>query len=92
MDAQELQNSEKVPTVWVKNLNSILNEINNTKSSMIDMKPNNVIKLDIVEQYKSERYPKENVLPEYGLYRHLYQTTLNHLKQLYIFYIFFPIK
>ena len=41
--------------------------MNNTKSSMIDMKPKNAINLDIVPQ------DKESVLPEDGLYRYLYQ-------------------
>ena len=49
MDAQELQNSKKVLTIWVKNLNSIVNKMNNTKSSMIDMKPKDAIKLDAVK-------------------------------------------
>ena len=38
MDAQELQDPEKVSTIWVKNLNKIVNKMNNTVSSMIDMK------------------------------------------------------
>ena len=39
MDAQELQYPEKVSTICVKNLNSIVNKMDNTKSLMIDMKP-----------------------------------------------------
>ena len=35
MDAQELQDSEKVSTIWVKNLNKIANKMDNRKSSMI---------------------------------------------------------
>ena len=46
MDAQELKDPEKVSTIWVKNLNKIVNKMNNTKSSMIDMKPKDAIKLD----------------------------------------------
>ena len=38
MDAQELQDSKKVSTIWVKNLNKVVNKMNNTKSSMIGMK------------------------------------------------------
>ena len=41
MDAQELQDPEKVSTIWVKNLNSIVNKMSNTKSSMAD-----TVKLD----------------------------------------------
>ena len=49
MDAKELKDIEKVSTIWVKNLNSIVNKTNNTKSSMIDMKPKDAIKLDTVK-------------------------------------------
>ena len=49
MDAQELQDPEKVSTIWVKNLNKIVNKMNNTVSSMIGMKPKDAIKLDIVQ-------------------------------------------
>ena len=45
--------------------------MNNTVSSMIDMKPKDAIKLDTVPVDKT--YPKETVLPEDGLYRSLYQ-------------------
>ena len=62
MDAQELQDPEKVSTVWVKYLNKIVNKINNTKSLMIDMKPKNAIKLDTVPLEKRIQkklyYPK----------------------------------
>ena len=30
MDAQELQDPEKVSTIWVKNLNKTVNKMNNT--------------------------------------------------------------
>ena len=39
MDAEELQDPEKVSTIWVKKLNKTMNKINNTVSSMIGMKP-----------------------------------------------------
>ena len=48
MDAQELQDPEKVSTIWVKNLNKVVNIGNNTISSMIDMEPKDAIKLDTV--------------------------------------------
>ena len=38
------------------------------KSSIIDMKPKDTIKLDIVEQDRCETCPEENVLLEDGLY------------------------
>ena len=48
MDAQELQDPEKVSAIWVKNLNKIVNNMINTVSSMIGMKPKDAIKLDTV--------------------------------------------
>ena len=47
MDAQELQNPENLSTIWVKNLGSIVNKMNNTKSLMIGMKANDAVELDI---------------------------------------------
>ena len=76
MDAQALQVPEKVSTIWVKNLNKIVNEMNNTASSMIDMKPKDAIKLDTIPLDK--KYPEETVLPEDGLYRYLYQPGEQH--------------
>ena len=76
MDAQELQDPEKVSTIWVKNLNKIVNKMNNTVSSMIGMKPKDAIKLDTVPLDK--KYPEETVLPEDGLYRYLYQPGEQH--------------
>ena len=76
MDAQELQDPEKVSAIWVKNLNNIVNKMNNTVSSMIDMKPKDAIKLDNVPLDK--KYPEETVLPEDGLYRYLYQPGEQH--------------
>ena len=79
MDAQELQDSEKVSTIWVKNLNKIGNKMNNTKLSMIDMKPKDAIKLGTVQLDK--KYPEETVLPKDGLYRYLYQPGEQHVYQ-----------
>ena len=70
MDAQELQDPEKVSTIWVKNLNKTVNKMNNTVSSMIGMKPKDAIKLDTVPLDKT--YPEETVIPEGGLHRYLY--------------------
>ena len=60
MDAQELQDLEKVSTTWIKNLNKIVNKMNNTVSSMIGINPKNVIKLDTVPLDK--KYPEETIL------------------------------
>ena len=76
MDSEELQDPEKVSTIWIKNLNKIVNKMNNTLSSMIGMKPKDAIKLDTVPLDKT--YPKETVLPEDGLYRYLYQPGEQH--------------
>ena len=70
MDVQELQDPEKVSTISLKNLDKIVNEMNNTVSSMVCMKPKDAIKLGTVPLDKT--YPKETVLPEDGLYRYLY--------------------
>ena len=72
MDAQELQDPEKLSKIWVKNLNRIVNKMNNTKSLMTDVKPKDAIKIDTVPLDKT--YPEENVLSEDGLYRYLCQS------------------
>ena len=76
MDAQELQDPEKVSALWVKNLNKIVNKMNNTVSSMIGIKPKDAIKLDNVPLDK--KYPKETVPSEDGLYRYLYRPVEQH--------------
>ena len=48
MDAQELEDPEKVSTIWVKNLNKTMNKMNNTASSMIGLKPKDAIELGTV--------------------------------------------
>ena len=52
-------------------MDKLVNKMNNTISSMIRMKPKDTIRLDTVLLDKT--YPEETVLPEDGLYRHLYQ-------------------
>ena len=76
MDAQELQDSEKVSTIWVKNLNKTVNKMNNTVSSTIGMKPKDAIKLDTAPLDK--KYSEETILPKDGLYRYLYQPGGQH--------------
>ena len=76
MDAQQLQDPEKVSAICVKNLNKIVNKMNNTKLSMIVMKPKDAIKLNTVPLGKT--YPEESVLPADGLYRYLYQPGEQH--------------
>ena len=67
MDVQELQEPEKVSEIWVKNLNSIVQKMNNTKPLMIEMNPKSGVKLDIVELDRFETYLEEELLPEHGL-------------------------
>ena len=43
MDAQELQDLEKVLTIWVKNLNKTVNKMNNTLWSTTGIKPKDCI-------------------------------------------------
>ena len=50
--------------------------MNNTVSSIIDMKPKDAIKLDTVPLGKT--YPEETVLPEDELYRYLYRPGEQH--------------
>ena len=68
IDSKELQDSEKVSTIWI-NLNSIVKKMNSTKSSMIDMKSKHAIKIDVFKLKIFEIYPEENVLLEDDLHR-----------------------
>ena len=47
-DAQELNDLEKVSLRWVKHLYGLVDELNNTETEMIGMKPKNTIKLNEV--------------------------------------------
>ena len=76
MDAQELQYPEKVSTICVKNLNSIVKKMKNTKSLMTDIKPIDAIQLDTVQLDKT--YPEESAPPKDGFYRYLYQPGEQH--------------
>lgn len=53
--------------------------MNNKKSSMIDMKPENAIKLDIARL--DQTYQEENVPPEVSLHRYLCQPGERHRNQ-----------
>ena len=67
-DAQELNDPEKVSATWVKHLYGLVDELNDTTTEMIGMKPKDAIKLDEVLLVAKESYPPEKVLPEDGLY------------------------
>ena len=44
-DAQELNNPEKVSSRWVKHLYGLVDELNDTETEMIGIKPKDAIKL-----------------------------------------------
>ena len=71
-DAQELNNPKKDSKTWVKHLQNIIKKMNNEITAMIKMKPKDAIKLDHVE-LKVKEIHENDVLPEDGLYRYLYQ-------------------
>ena len=77
-DAQELNDPEKVSSRWVKHLYGLVDELNDTTTEMIRMKPKDAIKLDEVPLVARESYPPEEVLPEDGLYRYLLQPSEEH--------------
>ena len=66
--AQELTDPEKVSATWVKHLYRLVDELNNTETEMIGMKPHDAIVLDQVPLVNREAYPPEDTLPEDGLY------------------------
>ena len=61
-----MNDSEKVSSRWVKHLYGLVDELNDTETEMIGMKPKDVIKLDEVLLVNQEAYPPEEVLPEDG--------------------------
>ena len=70
-DAQELNDPKKVSSRWVKHLYGLADELNDTETEMIGMKPKDAIKLKEVPLVARESCPPEEVLPEDGLYRYL---------------------
>ena len=67
-DAQELNDAEKVSSRWVKHLYGSVDELNDTTTEMIGMKPKDAIKLNEVPLAARESHPPEEVLSENGLY------------------------
>ena len=51
-DAQELNDPDKVSATWVKHLYGLVDELNDTTTEMIGMKPKDAIKLDQVPLVK----------------------------------------
>ena len=81
-DAQELNDPECVLATWVKHLYGLDDELNDTETEMIEMKPKDAIELNEVPLVDRESYPPKEVLPEYGLYRYLLQPGEEHNEQL----------
>ena len=88
-DAQELNDGPSGPRVsgphpeqvslrWVKHLYGLVDELNDTQTEMIGMKPKDAIVLNEVPLVKRECYPPEDTLPENGLYRYLLQPGEEH--------------
>ena len=77
-DAQELNDPEKVSATWVKHLYGLVDELNDTTTEMIGMKPKDAIKLKEVPRVNRESYPPEEVLPEDGLYQYLLRPDEEH--------------
>ena len=56
----------------------LADELNDTETEMIGMKPKDAMKLNEVPLVKRETYPPEEKLPEDGLYRYLLQPGEKH--------------
>ena len=63
-DAQELNDPEKVSSRWVKPLYGLVDELDDTTTEMIGMKPSDAIKLNEVPLVN----PEEDTLSEDELY------------------------
>ena len=67
-DSKELNDPERVSATWVKQLYGLVDELTDTETEMIGMKPSDAIKLNEVRLVTREAYPPEDKLPEDGLY------------------------
>ena len=75
---QDAQDPEQVSSRWVKNLYGLVDELNDTQTEVIGMKPSDAIKLNEVPLVRRDSYPPEDKLPEDGLYRYLLQPGEEH--------------
>ena len=76
-----MNDPEKVSSRWVKHLYGLVDELNDTTTEMIGMKPKDAIKLDEVPLAARESYPPEEILPEDGLFGYLLQPSEEHYAQ-----------
>ena len=77
-DGQKLNDPEHVSATWVKHLYGLVDELNDTQTEMIGIKPKDVIVLDQVPLVAQEAYPPEEVLPEDVLYQYVLQPGEEH--------------
>ena len=68
-----MNDPEKVSATWIKHLYGLVDELNDTETEMIGMKPKDQIPL-----VARESNPPEDTLPEDGLYRYLLQPGEEH--------------
>ena len=73
-----MNDPEQVSSRWVKHLYGLVDELNDTETDMIGMKPKDTIKLNEVPLVDQESYPPEDTLPEDGLYQYLLQPGEEH--------------
>ena len=59
----------------------LADELNDTETEMIGIKPKDAIKLNEIPLVARESYPPEELLPEDGLYRYLLQPSEEHVDQ-----------
>ena len=59
----------------------LVDELSDTQTEMIGMKPSDAIKLNEVPLVNREAYPPEDTLPEDGLYQYLLQSGEEHNDQ-----------
>ena len=71
-----MNDPEKVSSRRVKHLYGLVDELNDTETEMIGMKPKDAIKLKEVPLVTRECYPPEEVLPD--IYRYLLQPNEEH--------------
>ena len=77
-DAQELNDPEQASSRWVKHLYGLVDELNDTETEMIGIKPKDAIELSELPLVDQESYPPEDTLPEDGLHRYLLQPGEEH--------------
>ena len=56
----------------------LVDELNDTETEIIGMKPKDAIKLDEIPLVNRENYPPEEILPEDELYHYLLQPSEEH--------------